>query len=1357
MASVQQSATNNKDAKVPREKLRKKDLEPSASIIEWLFLSWLTPYFILGNKRPLDDDDMPTYFANDYGQACIDRFQEIWGNNEAMKKEAAKKDDKDRSVLTMWRIYFQLLGPKILLYQFMLDICKIFTMIAAPTFLYRLLQGLEGSVQVTRPELWGYAVGIWVCPFASAVLQSLHGRLITRHACRMRNALAMKVYRDCLDMSNKARTELGTGKTVQLMAMDCEVCGNALHMMHFFIDIPIRISAVIVIVYVLIGWPAFLALLVLCIAAPLNTKGTRWFVKVRRQKVRKGDERLKLTNEVLSGIRISKYFNWGQAFVDAIQVVRNEEMDLFFKLKFIMVMFVFVPIQWMPVLMPLMALVAASMIGVTITASLAFAVMGYFNTLKWIIIIIPWFFTQMTNCQVSLRRLMNYYVKSRLEGVNELVDASDSVNGNENASSSNKAVVKFDNASFKWDEDSDKVILHDIDLKVPKGQLIAIVGPVASGKTSLLMALLGEMTSSSEGKAYKKGTVAYVGQQPWVMNRTLRDNITFLKEFDEKRYEQTISQCALGPDLKVIKGGDQAEIGERGINLSGGQKARIGMCRAVYQDREIYLLDDILSAVDAHVGSHIFKEVITGQLKGKTILFVTNALQYVNKCDRVIVLDDGKVVEDGTYDELLQKGDVEIINKAESQRTEEAEPEPNATKDLEEKDGEIETSKIVLTEGKKNTTGSDEKKNIGDEKMTGDDGKEAKRVDNKAAGTLIKAEERDTGDVKLKRYTHYIYNMGWHNLIIFLIAAFAWKLVEYSQLFIISEWSANSMRECHKQLKTSNISLNDCKLNPETSTTYATLYVASSFVCLILVITFQISFTFGNIRASKILHKALLESVIRAPTEFFDTTPLGRILVRFSSDTDRLDFMVAGGLRQTYQTTTAISLAVIGMIFVTRGIIIAAIIPVFYLYRFIARFFRASKTETQRIESLSRSLILATFTETLIGAISIRAYNAQKSFMDIVEKKFTFNTRARLTFGFGGPWLTIRMTMLSATITFSVAAIAVSCYGTDLEIDAAYVGIAIVLSLQLAQFMEGFIQQYANLETAFNAVERIQDYTDNLKHEAAPEDAEMNAPKEWPQNGQIVAKNVSMRYRQELPLVLKNLNFTVKPGEKIGVCGRTGAGKSSLMVSMFRLVEMESGSLEIDGINIQSIPLGDLRSSITIIPQDPVMYSTTIRENLDPFKKVTDEEMWDALEKCCMKENVMKLENKLSHPVAERGSNFSVGERQLICIARALLRKSKVLLLDEATASIDQATDDKIQQTIRVAFKDVTVLTIAHRLNTIIDSDKVMLMSDGKVLEFDEPKTLLDDENSSFFKLVESMGKGSAEKYKGFVKKEESD
>ena len=805
-----------------------------------------------------------------------------------------------------------------------------------------------------------------------------------------------------------------------------------------------------------------------------------------------------------------------------------------------------------------------------------------------------------------------------------------------------------------------------------------------------------------------RGSIGYVPQTPFIMNASLRDNILFGSAFDADKYEvgvvawreaqKVLEACCLKPDIAVLPAGDATEIGEKGINLSGGQKTRVSLARAVYQNCDMwgrrggvthsYLLDDPLSAVDAHVGKHIFRECVRGLLRNKCVVLVTHALEYLPVCDRVIVLEKGRVEDAGDFAAVSGKKEGVLAGLLAAQ------------KEAKEKEGGDETP-------------SDETPGVELSPLAEET---EKKEEKEEKGKLTTQEARVEGQVHRSVYSLYFASAGGACAVAMVLLLFV--LAEVSRVtnnWWLTFWS------------------NDSADKP--GLWYVGVYALIALCSVLLLGVRYITLYLSGVRASSALHDKLLRGILRSPMSFFDQTPLGRITNRVSKDIYTVDKTLPGVFASFLSSLFSV-VATLVVITLSSVWFLLVVFVLFFYYVYEGRFYVRSTREMKRLDSISRSPIYANFGETLDGTSVIRAYQKQAQFVAKNYALLDRNQRAYFLITSSNCWLGIRLEFVGTVIIGATALLAVVGKNPANVVFTSMAALAISYALDVTQTLNWVVRMATDMETQIVAVERIQEYAE-LPSEA-PAHIAATAPAEaWPAQGDVVIEDLTMRYRPELEPVLKHISLHITPGEKVGVVGRTGAGKSSLVLCLMRIVELEAGRIVIDGVDISTIGLEDLRSKMAIIPQEPLLFSGTVRDNLDPFEQYTDEEIWSSLERARMRQTVAENPAGLEAVVEEHGSNFSVGQRQLLCVARALLRKSKVILMDEATASIDVETDLTIQKTIRSEFKDSTVITIAHRIHTISDSDKVLVLDLGEVKEFDAPGVLLSDKNSLYSQLVE--------------------
>ena len=868
---------------------------------------------------------------------------------------------------------------------------------------------------------------------------------------------------------------------------------------------------------------------------------------------------------------------------------------------------------------------------------------------------------------VSFKRLLTFFLREEKDQNAVITEQLPSVGIVGDTAPVERVNIK--DGVFAW-QCTGGASIGPISCSVRDDELYAIVGAVGSGKSTLLSAVLGE-TYKRSGTVTVRGSIAYVPQSAWIMNATLRENIIFGRDFEEDLYQATLEACGLIPDLKSLIAGDRTEIGERGINLSGGQKQRVAIARAVYSQADIYILDDALSAVDAHVGKHIFEKVLgsKGMLRTKARLLVTHGIQYLSRCDQIMLLKDGTVGEVGNYKNLMDRKHLlwnlinEYGNHEEEQKVEESEPQPI----------EIKPKKVVTFAD--NATGQ----------LT-------------TSGSIIGAEESAQGKVQFAVYQAYAYACNYKYVSIFLVIAVFTQSLSIGQNVLLSFWS--DFNDHHPAARANS------------PLPWLVAYgLIGLLVCSLTVLQLLFLYIFCAIKGSRLLHSQLLNNVLHLPQSFFDTTPLGRILNRFSKDIVTIDQVLPSCFLMYFRTLLMVtSVLVVNSIGNPYYLLLA--FPLGILYNYVQKYYLSTSRELKRLDSVSKSPIYQNFQETLNGIVSIRAFQQQERFVKVNQEKVDSNLRAYYPSVSSNRWLAVRLEFIGSFIVFGSAIFGVLSLYKGNNISASLIGLMLVYAMGITQGLNWMVRQSCEIETNIVSVERIVEYS-SVKTEAAFEIADADPGPDWPQQGSIAFNDYSARYRPGLDLVVHSLNFQVKPKEKIGVVGRTGAGilllrlgKSSVTQALFRIFEPASGNIVIDGIDITKIGLKRLRSAISIIPQDPVLFNESVRYNLDPFGMHNDAEIWSALERVNLKHVIAAFPEGLLYTVSPNGENFSCGQRQLLCLARALIKSTKILIMDEATAAIDVETDAIIQKTIREELRDCTTITIAHRINTVMDSDK---------------------------------------------------
>ncbi|EDQ90327.1 uncharacterized protein MONBRDRAFT_18722 [Monosiga brevicollis MX1] len=1248
------------------------------------------------------------------------------------RRQKAKGHDKASLTLALTRAFWAMFAVGGI-FKFLQDTLSF----VSPQLLKYLIRYVNESQFGEAQPVWhGYALAVGM--FITAIFQSIflhqYFHRVMKTGMRLRSAIINVVYEKSLHLSNTARQQSTTGEIVNLMSVDAQRFMDLMGYLQMIWSAPFQIALSLYFLWQLMGPSTLAGLGVMILMIPLNGVLAKVTRDLQKKIMKEKDDRIKHMHEILNGIKILKMYAWERPFAGFIQDIRNRELKILTKFAYLNAVSSF---SWTaaPFLVSLVTFIAYTLSGNTLTAEKAFVSLSLFNILRFPMAMLPMMITSLVEATVSVNRLRTFLLHEETDPSNVIRDRM--------ALALPAAVME--RGEFSWNKTD--VALRNIDLVLHQQEICMVVGRVGSGKSSLCSALLGDMYKHA-GRVVLPGKVAYVPQSAWIRNATVRENILFGKAFDAKRYKQVIHACALEPDLLILPGGDACEIGDRGVNLSGGQKARVSLARAVYQDCDVYVLDDPLSAVDTHVASHIFKLVLgpEGMLRNKARLLVTNALQFMREAQNIVVMNKGEIKEQGTFRELCDhEGDFKKLMT--DFTTGGTGDKPTGSKDAggDVKELGSESTEIESTTDEQRTSSSKSNVILDSTGTKGSDSalmpvndKTDKAEKSGAAGEsatehsgLIKKEKAQEGNVKLDVYMSYFRAITWP----VTISLLAMYVVSYGMQVGSNKWLDvwSSEQDKHDHAVSSNATQVP---NVRPVGVYLGVYAALGMGNALGVLFTTLVLAYGSIRASRVMHNDMLLRIVRCPMSFFDTTPLGRIVNRFSKDIYVLDETIPRSLR-SFMSTFMQVVATIVVISVSTPLFMVIILPMSLLYYYVQRYYVATSRQLQRLESVSRSPIYAHFTETLHGVSNIRAYGKVPDFVQENEERVDFNLQAYYPFICANRWLALRLEFLGNSIIFFAALFAViEVEEKSSAISPGTAGLSLSYAMSVTQTLNWMVRMSSQLETDIVAIERVEEYC-SVPVEAPPILDHRPKPN-WPDQGNISFDHYCVRYREGLDLVLREISCTIEGGQKIGCVGRTGAGKSSMTLSLLRILEAAGGRIVIDGENIAKIGLEDLRSRLTIMPQDPIVFSGTIRQNLDPFKRHTDDELWRALRTCHLGDKVTEMEGALDHVVSEGGGNFSLGERQLLCLSRAVLRKTKVLILDEATAAVDVETDELIQETIRSEFAECTIFTIAHRLNTIMDSDKIMVLDKGKVIEFDSPAALLATRTSVFYGMAES-------------------
>lgn len=1271
---------------IPTEDERPLYPEETANFVSKIFFWWFNPIMKVGYKRTLQPDDLFKLTENSKVHTLHDTFT---------TKRANPKASPRHSLLIRLMKTFG--------YHFFLSVAFMMVALGASALNPLISRSLIDNVETRGPKGKGigYALGTTgiVCVVGILQAHSLQKGMIVGGKCK--SVLIKAIVLKYLRLSEKSRHKYPPGKVTSMLGADLSRIEMSLSFLPVLIAFPVPVTIAIVILIVNIGVSGLVGVALLLAFILILTYFTKKLLGLRKRANVFTDRRISAISEVLNNLRMIKFYSWEIPYYDRISSARKLEMNILLKMQSLRNVTMagslsFTNISSMVSFLVLYAIRHNQNVGAI------FASLSLFNVLAQQVYILPMLLAVCADAYIAVGRIAEYLESEETQNEDEWLDEFPEDNPHAISISSalfkwqsyqaeedeenkkdkkhEKASEKLKNASGKQEEPSERPKLelvhskgsstlessstdseqefsglYDINLDIKKGEFVAITGTVGSGKTSLLYAAAGIMGRES-GKMKVDGSLIFCNT-PWIQNTTVKENILFGSPYDEERYEQVLHDCSLLVDMELFPAGDKTEIGERGVTLSGGQKARLNLARAVYANKDIILLDDVLSAVDAKVGKDIMNNCILGLLKDKTRILATHQIPLVSQADRVIFLKKDGRVDFGTFAELKDRN-------------------PDF---------------VTLMEHSTNASTEDDD----------DDASETKKKEKpKASGALMVKEDQGTNGLGWDVYRNYLkYGSGFFTsygwLAFYLINT---ALAVFCLLFAnvwLSFWV-------------------DRKFVTLPTRVYIGLYVMFSLITMLFVMNELLSLVYLTNTAAKVLHNMGIKSVLHTPMSYMDSTPIGRVMNRFGRDTEVLDNEISEQLRlASYTLSSIIGIVVLCVIYLPWFAIAVPFIT--FIFVSTANYYQASSREIKRIESVQRSFVYSVFGEILNGLETIKIFKADNHFMETLDLRIDKMNEANFLTSTNQRWLAVMLNMIASVFALIITML---CVCSVFHIRASSVGLLLSYVIQITSQLSQLMRAITQVENQMTSVERVNHYAVYLEQEAA---YIKNSPNPlWPQKGKILFKNAAMRYRPGMPLVLKNLNMDVAPQEKIGICGRTGAGKSSIMTALFRLAELEEGLIEIDGVNVADIGLKDLRSKLSIIPQDPVLFKGSIRSNLDPFSQSTDSAILDALRKVGLTDAKFNLD----HIVEDAGGNYSLGEKQLISFARALVKESRILVLDEATSSIDYQTDKLIQDTIAREFDQCTILCIAHRLKTIINYDRILVLDNGSIAELDTPINL---------------------------------
>ncbi|KAH7651237.1 Xenobiotic-transporting ATPase protein [Dioscorea alata] len=1233
----------------------------NSGIFSRLTFSWLNPLLKVGKLKPLSLNDIPSLDSEDGALVAYQKFAKEW---ESQKNKPRSKNLVFFALAKCYLNEMLLVG----LYAFL----KTISVSSSPILLYAFV-----SYSNREEDDLNRGLSLVVLLIVAKVVESLSQRhwFFDSRRCgmRMRSALMAAIFQKQFKLSSLDRKNHSAGEIVNYISVDAYRLGEFPWWFHMAWSLPIQLFLSVIILVKTVGYGAVPGLVPLVFCAAINVPFAKILQGYQSKFMVAQDERLRTTSAALNNMKIIKLQSWEENFRQVIESLRGIEFKWLSKTQNKKTYST--ALYWMaPTVVSAVVFAGATMMrSAPLNAVTIFTVLASLRVMSEPVRLLPEVLAALIQVKVSLDRIEVFLQEDEVK--------EDVVKRNPLTYS--ELSVKIENGVFSWDPDSSIPTLKNVDVDFRRGNKISVCGAVGSGKSSLLCAILGEIPKLS-GSVDVYGSVAYVAQGSWIQSGTIHDNVLFGKPMNKAKYEMAIRCCALDKDIENFDHGDMTEIGQRGLNMSGGQKQRIQLARAVYNDADIYLLDDPFSAVDAHTAAILFHDCVMSALQDKTVILVTHQVEFLAETDRILVMENGLLVQSGSYSEILKTGTAfeQLVHAHKSAMTAVDSVTKRAIDDqfASEVNPPVKNSETEITA-------------LSAIQLTEDE--------EKAIGNFGWKPYKDYLQVS-KGYMHFIFAvLSQCTFILFQILSTYWlavavQLTQIGGGVVVGVYAAVSILSC-------------------------------CFVCMRTWFTAQL-----GLKASKEFFSAFMDSVFRAPMLFFDSTPVGRILTRASTDMSILDFDIPYCLSFVVAGASEVVGIIVIMSTVTWQVLLVAI-PVTILTLYVQRYYLASARELVRINGTTKAPVVNYVGETILGVVTIRAFTMMERFIQtnlrLIDTDATlfFHTIAAME------WVLIRVEALqNLTILTSALFLILLPRGS---IPPGFVGLALSYALTLSSAQAFMTRWYSGLENYIISVERIKQFM-HLESEPPAVISDRRPPPSWPHEGSIDFLELKVKYRPNAPYVLKGITCRIVAGNKVGVVGRTGSGKTTLIGALFRLLEPAAGRILVDGLDICSIGLKDLRLKLSIIPQEPTLFKGTVRSNLDPLGLHSDQEIWEALEKCQLKTVISSNPSGLDSSVSDDGENWSAGQRQLFCLGRVLLRKNKILVLDEATASIDSATDAVLQRIIRQEFSSCTVVTIAHRVPTVTDSDTVMLLSYGKLVEYDKPSELMERKDSYFSKLV---------------------